>query len=570
MAVPISTSFPQRPLGLILLTAVVYFALAWMSLQLAIHTSNATPVWPPSGWALAALLLLGRRVAPGILLGAVAVNATVFLIHGIDVATALATSALIGTGNTGEALAGYFLLTKLLLPGVSTHKYFDRVHQVLRFLLTAVLMSLVSCMIGALAVDAAGLLPPGQFLEVWFTWWSGDATGVLLFTPLLITWADTHRRPRATGKKRLEGILLLTGLILVTGVVFHSWFQPHFLFARSFWVVPFLLWAAVRFDKRFVVSAVMLAALLALFGTLRGTGPFAAAALNDALLATQAFVAVNGVMALLLHAALYERGQIADSLRESHRNLQHLVAERTAALDRQNGEIEQLIRNILPAEVAKELQANGKAVPRSYDRVSVLFTDFKGFSALAAKMTAEEVVEELSTCFRGFDGIIEKHRLEKIKTIGDSYMCAGGVPVADADHPLRIIRAGLEILDFMNNHNGDRATRDLEPMEIRIGVNVGPVVAGVLGTRKYAYDIWGSTVNIASRMESNGTPGVVNISAATYELVKEKYICRYRGKVYAKNVGDVDMYFVEHEITVPPAASPTPKGEPHGSVSDEW
>jgi class 3 adenylate cyclase/integral membrane sensor domain MASE1 len=557
MAVPI-TSWPQRTAGLILLTAGVYFALAWLSLQLAIQTSNATPVWPPSGWALAALLLLGQRVAPGVLLGAVAVNAVVFLTHGIDAPTALATAALIGTGNTGEALAGFFLLRKLLLPGVPTHAYFERVSHVLRFLLTAVLMSLVSCMTGALAVDAANLLPAGQFLEVWFTWWSGDATGVLLFTPLLIAWTGAFKRPLLPAKKGPEGFLLLSGLVLVTGVVFHSWFHTDFLFARSFWVVPFLMWAAVRFEKRFVVTAVMLAALVALFGTLRGLGPFATASLNDALLATQAFVAVNGVMALLLHAALHERGLIADTLRESHRNLERLVDERTATLDHQKLEIEHLIRNILPAEVAEELQANGSARPRSYNQVSVLFTDFKSFSALAEKMTAEEVVEVLSTCFRGFDAIIEKHRLEKIKTIGDAYMCAGGIPVADADHPFRIIQAALEILQFMKHHNSGRAAKGLAPLEVRIGVHVGPVVAGVLGTRKYAYDIWGNTVNIASRMESNGLPGEVNISAATYELIKEKFACRYRGKIYAKNVGEVDMYFVEHEL---PANTPEPEGE---------
>lgn len=225
-------------------------------------------------------------------------------------------------------------------------------------------------------------------------------------------------------------------------------------------------------------------------------------------------------------------------------------------LDHQKAEIETLILNILPAEVAKELQVNGSAVPRSYEKVSVLFSDFKGFSAMAEKMTAEALVEELGTCFRAFDRIIDKYRLEKIKTIGDSYMCAGGIPVPDLDHPFRIVQAGIEIRNFMKEHNRQRAEAGLEPLDIRIGIHVGPVVAGVVGTRKYAYDIWGSTVNIASRMESSGAPGEVNISAATYELVKEKWVCRHRGKVYAKNVGDIDMYFVQDAIAVPPASIP--------------
>ncbi len=121
--------------------------------------------------------------------------------------------------------------------------------------------------------------------------------------------------------------------------------------------------------------------------------------------------------------------------------------------------------------------------------------------------------------------------------MGDSYMCAGGIHVANVDHPFQIVKAGLEIREFMKERNKTRVARGLVPLEVRIGVHVGPIVAGVLGTHKYAYDIWGSTVNIASRMESNGAPGEVNISAATYELIKEKFVCRYRGKVNAKNVG---------------------------------
>jgi class 3 adenylate cyclase len=412
-------------------------------------------------------------------------------------------------------------------------------------------MSLISCVTGAWAIYMAGLLPPSKLWAVWFTWWSGDATGVLLFTPLLLAFATGRWQFPAHGKKLVEGILLFIGLILVTGTVFLSWFHTSLLFERSFWVVPFLIWAAVRFQKRVVLTAVMLVGLVALLGTLRGMGPFANTSLNDALLSVQAFVAVNGVTSLLLHAALHERKQIADTLRQSYSNLEGLVAERTEALNRQKLEIEQLVRNILPSEVATELQTNGSAKPKSYEKVSVLFTDFMGFSTLAEKMSAEEVIEELSTCFIGFDFIIEKHQLEKIKTIGDSYMCAGGIHEANVDHPFQIVKAGLEIRDFMKDRNKRRVARGLVPLEVRIGVHVGPIVAGVLGTHKYAYDIWGSTVNIASRMESNGAPGKVNISAATYELIKEKFVCRYRGKVNAKNVGEIDMYFVEHEITTP-------------------
>jgi class 3 adenylate cyclase/Flp pilus assembly protein TadD len=214
-------------------------------------------------------------------------------------------------------------------------------------------------------------------------------------------------------------------------------------------------------------------------------------------------------------------------------------------LDSQKAQIEALLLNILPVEVAKELQASGKSEPRYYDNVSVLFTDFKSFSMMAERLTPQEVVSELNACFNAFDEIIEKHQLEKIKTIGDSYMCAGGIPTSDDTHPVRMIEASLEIQRFIRERNEIKIARGEHPWDLRVGINVGPVVAGVVGSKKYAYDIWGSTVNIASRMESNGEPGKVNISAAAYERVKDIYNCTYRGKIFAKNIGEVDMYFVE-------------------------
>ena len=217
-------------------------------------------------------------------------------------------------------------------------------------------------------------------------------------------------------------------------------------------------------------------------------------------------------------------------------------------LDRQNAKIESLLSNMLPAEVAKELQRDGQATPRYYESVSVLFSDFKNFTQMADALSPQAVVHELNTCFIAFDDIIEKYGLEKIKTIGDAYMCAGGIPSEDDSHPIKMIKASLEIKEYIKARNeAKKETGDL-PWELRIGIHTGQVVAGVVGRKKYAYDIWGSTVNTASRMESNGEPGRVNISAVTYELVKDHYECTYRGKILAKNVGEIDMYFVESEI----------------------
>ena len=216
-------------------------------------------------------------------------------------------------------------------------------------------------------------------------------------------------------------------------------------------------------------------------------------------------------------------------------------------LDRQKNEIENLLLNILPVEVANELQTTGRATPRHYESVSVMFSDFKSFTIVADQMSPEELVRELDACFIAFDAIIDKYELEKIKTIGDAYMCAGGIPTPDDQHVLKIVKAGLEIQKYISEYNQRRKEKGLTPWNARIGIHVGPVVAGVVGKKKYAYDIWGSTVNIASRMESNGEPGKVNISSAIYEVIKDHYSCSYRGKISAKNIGEIDMYFIDHE-----------------------
>ncbi len=204
-----------------------------------------------------------------------------------------------------------------------------------------------------------------------------------------------------------------------------------------------------------------------------------------------------------------------------------------------------LLLNILPAEVAEELKAKGSAEAKHFDEVTVMFTDFKGFTQISEKLTPSELVAEIHTCFKAFDNIITKYNIEKIKTIGDSYMCAGGLPVTNTTNAIDVVNAALEIQQFMQHHLQQRKKENKEPFEIRIGIHTGPVVAGIVGVKKFAYDIWGDTVNIASRMESSGEAGKVNISGSTYELVKDKFNCAHRGKIQAKNKGEIDMYFVE-------------------------
>ena len=201
-----------------------------------------------------------------------------------------------------------------------------------------------------------------------------------------------------------------------------------------------------------------------------------------------------------------------------------------------------LLRNILPEEIAEELKEKGSSDARYFDHVSVLFTDFVAFTKAGERMTPQELVNELHACFKAFDGICSKYNIEKIKTIGDAYLAVCGLPVADEEHAENMVRAAQEILQFMiarKQELGDKT------FEIRIGIHSGAVVAGIVGVKKFAYDIWGDTVNTAARMEQNSEAGKINISETTYEMVKDKFECSYRGQITAKNKGELKMYFVK-------------------------
>ena len=205
---------------------------------------------------------------------------------------------------------------------------------------------------------------------------------------------------------------------------------------------------------------------------------------------------------------------------------------------------EKLLLNILPKETAKELKEFGKVKARKFDSVSVLFSDFKGFTSYAENLSPEELVESVDFYFSKFDAIMETHGLEKIKTIGDAYMCAGGLNGSSTDHANKMVLAAIDIAEFVkkSKQNANNNAR----FEIRIGISTGPVVAGVVGSKKFAYDIWGDTVNIASRMESNSEPGKINVSQHTYSLIKDNFDCEFRGQLDVKNRGAMNMYFVKN------------------------
>ncbi|NNE76166.1 MAG: adenylate/guanylate cyclase domain-containing protein, partial [Pricia sp.] len=214
-------------------------------------------------------------------------------------------------------------------------------------------------------------------------------------------------------------------------------------------------------------------------------------------------------------------------------------------IEKEKERSEKLLLNILPEDTALELKANGRVKAKRFESVTVLFTDFKGFTSSAETLSPEVLVESVDYYFSKFDEIMEKYGLEKIKTVGDAYMCAGGLPFPIDNHALRMVHAAFDILRFVDQSKNRDSTQGVS-FEIRIGINTGPVVAGVVGTKKFSYDIWGDTVNVASRMESSSKPGRINVSANTYELIKDEFNCVQRGEIYVRNKGMMKMYFVEH------------------------
>lgn len=219
------------------------------------------------------------------------------------------------------------------------------------------------------------------------------------------------------------------------------------------------------------------------------------------------------------------------------------IRETNAVIDKEKQRSEALLLNILPEETARELKQNGRVQAKRFDSVTVLFADFKGFTQYAERLSPEELVQTVDRYFSRFDAIMELHGMEKIKTVGDAYMCAGGLPFPSADHALRMVQAAMEMLRFVEESKKGN-TPDHPMFDIRIGINTGPVVAGVVGTRKFAYDIWGDTVNVASRLETASEPGRINISEETYTQIKDQIACEFRGELEVKNRGALRMYFV--------------------------
>lgn len=245
------------------------------------------------------------------------------------------------------------------------------------------------------------------------------------------------------------------------------------------------------------------------------------------------------VMLIFLIALVFENTK--------NRALKNL-AEKNEQLDKEKQRSDHLLQNILPLEIVAELKEKGTSDAKLFEHVTVLFSDFVNFTKMSETMTPQELVEELNFYFKKFDEIITFNNLEKIKTIGDAYMATGGLNTSGKIEPEHVIQSAIEMQEVVSQRKNEQSKNNKPAFEMRIGIHTGPVVAGIVGLKKFSYDIWGDTVNTASRFEAESAPGKINISQQTYDLVKDKFECEYRGKIQAKNKGQIDMYFVKTKI----------------------
>ena len=264
--------------------------------------------------------------------------------------------------------------------------------------------------------------------------------------------------------------------------------------------------------------------------------------LAEAQLAQERSDYLRNILAMLAAFVLVLAGLFYFRFRAKKRTANQLT-EKNILIEDERRRSDNLLLNILPPAIAQELKARNKVAARKYDQATVMFTDFIGFTNVAERLSPEMLVEELDFCFSNFDNIIGKYRIEKIKTVGDAYICASGLSDMNAS-PSDMVKAALEIQDFLQHMKAERQSQGLPFFEARVGIHTGPVVAGVVGAKKFAYDIWGDTVNTAARMEQACDPSHVNVSEDTYLLAKYEFDWQYRGKIAAKNKGQMDMYYV--------------------------
>lgn len=332
--------------------------------------------------------------------------------------------------------------------------------------------------------------------------------------------------------------LSMTHIIYISGGVYHGTTDPQFLAITPLFTLFF-------YGYRYaLLSLAVNTGIIATFSILQANGVVFVPHMNPDYIFLQTVISVAGhLLIIFMVVTIFETEKSKALVRLKEKN--EVIVEEKRRSD-------ELLLNILPAEVMEELKDTGKTTARNYDLVTVLFADIKDFTTIVEELSPEELVSGIDEYFETFDNIVEKHGVEKIKTIGDAYVCVSGLPTKNSDNPLVMVDLALELAEAVQELWERRRSMGQVAFEVRFGVHSGPVVAGVVGVKKFAYDIWGDTVNTAARLQQHGAPGRVNISGTTHDLVKHRFTCEHRGLIEAKNKGKIDMYYVQgRKIAVP-------------------
>jgi class 3 adenylate cyclase len=325
--------------------------------------------------------------------------------------------------------------------------------------------------------------------------------------------------------------LSLSAIMAISGGVYHTATDPQLMVLMPIMALLFLnfRWAVFWFFIAIVIVAT--------FGILQLYGVDFSIKMDYKYIQLQNLLAVIGHIVLLAMVV---------NIFERQKNTAMITLEaKNKIIEEEKEKSDELLLNILPEEVMIELKQTGRTTARNYDLVTVMFVDFKDFTLISNDLTPEELVSSIGLYFQTFDAIISEHDIEKIKTVGDAYLCAAGLPIPNTKNPVEMVDVAFKFLKAVNELKEKRLAVNKTTFDIRIGIHSGPLIAGVVGTKKFAYDIWGDAVNTAARMQQNGVEGKINISGTTYELIKHRFHCAHRGRIEAKNKGPVDMYFVE-------------------------
>jgi class 3 adenylate cyclase len=501
--------------GFVALFACGYGLLALATFELRRQTDVPLTIWPPAAYGELVLLLLGLKFWPAIALGSL-LNTALFWSWFTHPVVAL----IFMVNSTLQAmLAVWLLLRSRFSPR------FDHLRDVgLMVVFGAVIPATVSATLGGMTLAWGTDRGFATFATDWLYWWIGNVNGVFVLFPIVLTCSALPQQLRQL-QHRHWGFCWLIGLLALSWFVF-AYPTPNVLspIPLEYLHFPLVAWGAIRLMAPGAATAILMTSGFAYWGYIHHSGPFWLYSFGyaDPFVALQTYVCMLVVTALATAATMAER--------------EHA---RTALL-KEKSKSEDLLLNILPQSIAQRLKLTNDTIADHFPAATVLFADLVDFTRLSAQLSPQALVILLNDIFSRFDGLADEYRLEKIKTIGDAYMVVGGIPDQRTDHASAIAAMAID----MQRAIVDFSQQNQYPVKMRIGINTGPVIAGVIGKKKFAYDLWGDTVNIASRMESTGIPGEIQVTRSTYDALKDTYEFARRGTIAVKGRGMVETFLL--------------------------